>query len=716
MSAIKSSDDPLLTEELHILLIDRHHGGIVDTTDLDLRCAFAGAVLMDLANAQRIDTTLSDLILMDSSPTGDEILDYCLNIIDQQQSNKSTIDQWVKHFSSVEIINHIRRHSLDRLIARGIFHRDPGGLISLDDHVELTGRYPNIPLPNGLDALLRITNIVMTDEIPSPREVMLIGLVEATGIKDHIFTRSLSNERADRIQLITQMDSIGRSIRTSISESRKIHEGRDTLQRIYCNLTSTTTSRPPLAPGALPLVGHSHIIRPVPTVPLAKFYNSLGPVFRIRDFRNELVVLAGPEANLFCQKRGRSLFRSHDAYGSFAVAMDTPRLLLSMDGEDHLKLRKGLSPGFSAKEYLAVLPEIQNVIQDEVPTTGTHSVGHMFTQLTAKSIALACNGYTPTTQQVDDLDFFMRRLVSMTILQFIPDLFNNFVLKNKKLQKAKRGFFSIFSSAVDHNLQTSEDDRKSRVLKALLEFHRKSPQFMPEQEVRISSLGPIFAGMHTTASTATSALYLLLKHPETLKEAQKEADDLFLHPDELIPQTLGKLDVIPRLIMETLRLYNPFNSVFRTAINTFDFGGYTIKAGTPLLIPFCVPHYCKEFFPNPETFDIDRYLPDRMEHRQLGVYMPYGFGTHRCLGSSIADIHLIFCLAMILHSRHLSMDPPNYNLKLIFDGVPIASKKFKIALSRRVVATYKGKPLSSHQDLSIDPPPQCPFSAQFGQS
>jgi len=716
MSDFKSSNDLLLTEELHILLIDRCHGGLVDANDSHLQYAFAGAILMDLANADRIDTTLSDLIVIDLSPTDDDILDYGLNIIDQQQSRKSTIDQWVKHFSSREIINHIRRYTVERLIKRGIFHHDPGGLISLDERVELTGRYPNIPLPNGLDILLRVINTVITDEIPSPREVMLIALVEASGISDHIFTRSISDQRTDRIALISRMDSIGRSIRTSISESHRIHQETDPLQRIHHNLTYPTTKKPPLASGALPLIGHSHIIRPVPTVPLSNFYNSLGSVFRVRDFRKEVTVLAGPEANLFCQKRGRSLFRSHDAYSSFAEAMDTPRILLAMDGEDHLKLRKGLSSGFSGKRYLDLLPEIRDVILNEIPENGTRSVGHMFTHLTAKSIGLACNGYTPTTQQVEDLDFFMRRLVAMTVLQFIPDLFNNFALKSKKLQHAKSGFFSIFSSTVDHGFQTLGDDHKDNILKALLEFHQKSPQFMPEQEVRTSSLGPIFAGMHTTASTATSALYLLLKHPQIFKEAQKEADDFFLLPHELMANHLGELDIIPRLIMETLRLYNPFNSVFRTAINSFDFGGYTIAAGTQLLIPFCVTHYCKEFFPNPERFDIDRYLPNRKEHRQPGVYMPYGFGTHRCLGSSIADLHLIFCLATILHYRHLSLDPPNYTLKMISDGVPIASRKFKIKLSPRVLATFKGKRLSSHQDLTMDPPPQCPFSSQIRQS
>ncbi|MCY4580622.1 MAG: cytochrome P450 [Chloroflexi bacterium] len=60
---------------------------------------------------------------------------------------------------------------------------------------------------------------------------------------------------------------------------------------------------------------------------------------------------------------------------------------------------------------------------------------------------------------------------------------------------------------------------------------------MSEHELRVSCLGPIFAGLHTTASTGTFALYLLLKHPEVLRRVRAEADarlaDGGPHPEQL---------------------------------------------------------------------------------------------------------------------------------------------------------------------------------------
>ena len=63
--------------------------------------------------------------------------------------------------------------------------------------------------------------------------------------------------------------------------------------------------------------------------------------------------------------------------------------------------------------------------------------------------------------------------------------------------------------------------------------------------------------------------------------------------------------------------------------------------------------------------------------------MPYGFGTHRCLGSDIADAHLMFSLVTILHHFDVEMVPPDYEMKIIFDGVPAPTRKFRLRFARR---------------------------------
>ncbi|MXX11694.1 MAG: cytochrome P450 [Nitrospira sp. SB0677_bin_15] len=671
-------DRPLtLAEELHVLLLDRQGGGLIDADDRKIRYAFAGAGLMNLARERRIDTDLENLTVLDSTPLGDDILDPLLAAISGGEN--TDIVYWIERFSGPEIANRIRRRAGERLIHRGIFNIDPGGTLFLDKQVSLTRRYPGIPLPEGQDVVLRVMNVIFSEDIPSPDEAMLVALVDVCGIFGHILAKPELAERRDRIALVSRLDLIGLSVRNAILAVREPDAKDRTLHRIFQESAAGGRRKcPPMAPMGLPLIGHSLRLRPFPTQTLADYYRSLGPIFRIRDLASTLTVLAGPEANLFLQKRGRALLRSHKAYTPLFEGMDAQRIILSMDGEEHFSLRRAISSGFSRDRYLNRLPEIRDIILSKFPENGNAVAIDTFSHLTAKSIGLACTNYVLSNSEVKDMDFFLRRLIAVTVLRALP----KFMMYTPRMKRAKAGFFDIFTNILRARLDDGTDQGKEDVVDAMLELHRSNPQFLPEQELRVSCLGPIFSGLHTTASTGTFALYLLLKHPGCLERVRVEADELYANGGPT-PEKMKALDVTRRTVFETLRIYNPFGFLFRHAVNSFDFGGYTIPAGTALFLPTSVPHYCPEFFREPDRFDIDRYLPERAEHSQPGVYMPFGFGTHRCLGSTIAENHLMFTLATILHHRNVSMDPPDYKMKMIFDGVPAPTRKLRLKLTPR---------------------------------
>ncbi|MDE0611556.1 MAG: cytochrome P450 [Gammaproteobacteria bacterium] len=674
----------LLAEELHVLLLNRKEGGLINIGEHKTNHAFVGAVLMDLAKAGRLDADLESLAVMDSTPLDDDILDPLLSAI-AESGNGAGVADALERFATPEIVNRIRRCAAERLIRRGIFGRDPSGTVFLDPRVGRTRRYPGVSAAEGQDVTLRVMNVIFSEDIPTPDEAMLIALVDACGIFEHILTKPELEERRERIALVRNLDLIGLAVRDAILAARKPESEDQMLRRAF--LDSTAGDRVPMAPGALPLLGHSLRLRPVPTKTLANYYRSLGPVFRVRDMTGELTVLAGPEANRFCQKHGRALLRSHDTYTPLIEGMDAQRIILSMDGEEHFTLRRAIASGFSGDRFLSRLQEIREIILGELPDGENLVATDAFTQLTAKSIGLACTGYTLSSSEVRDMEFFMRRVIASAVLRVLP----RFMMRTPRTRRAKAGFFEVFTRMLQARLDDEGGEAHEDVVDAMLELHRSNPQFLPERELRVSCLGPIFSGMHTTASTGALALYLLLKHPDVLQRVRAEADELFANEGPT-PEKMEALDVTRRAVLETLRLYNPFGSLLRHAVNTFEFGGHTIAAGTRLFLPTAVPHYCPEFFPEPERFDVDRYLPERAEHDQLGVYMPFGFGTHRCLGSSIASAHLVFSLATILHNREVEMDPPGYEMKIILSGVPAPTRKFRLKLSRRTVGETAGPP------------------------
>ena len=136
--------------------------------------------------------------------------------------------------------------------------------------------------------------------------------------------------------------------------------------------------------------------------------------------------------------------------------------------------------------------------------------------------------------------------------------------------------------------------------------------------------------------------------------------------------------------MECLRLYPIVPVSMRDVMNSFVVEGYEIPVGSRVSIAQTASHFLDDIFPDPFTFDIDRYLSPRDEHRSPG-YAPYGLGTHRCLGSRWMDLQLTVNVLMIARYFTLKVAPENYVLG--FNPIPSMKPnkklKFRIAEQKR---------------------------------
>jgi cytochrome P450 len=101
-------------------------------------------------------------------------------------------------------------------------------------------------------------------------------------------------------------------------------------------------------------------------------------------------------------------------------------------------------------------------------------------------------------------------------------------------------------------------------------------------------------------------------------------------------------------------------------------------AGETVYIATSVPHLMHEYYPNPDTFDIDRYDKPRAEHLQSGAYSPYGRGPHTCLGKSLADVQMAISMARLFHRLDVRLESPDYQLATKTAPVPGPARRFKV--------------------------------------
>ena len=107
--------------------------------------------------------------------------------------------------------------------------------------------------------------------------------------------------------------------------------------------------------------------------------------------------------------------------------------------------------------------------------------------------------------------------------------------------------------------------------------------------------------------------------------------ELALQPDQrqiLIdqPDVLGETGV-----EEFIRWVTPILNMRRTVTKDHEFRGKEMKAGDQILLMYSSANRDPRVFDNPDTFDVTR------EHNH---HVSFGFGTHFCLGASLARIEI----------------------------------------------------------------------------
>lgn len=200
------------TEEIVLLALDDKTGAPLALPVTALAYGLAGAVLADLAVAGKIDTDESKLVLLDATPTGDTLLDPWLALI---AADKKTHP--VAHWLSVlaDRKNEIEQPALDRLLSRGILKREDKKIL----WVIGLRRYPTIDGHERTEVRTRLGQLILGDDLPDPRDAILISLLRGCHLTDQIFAGPEFAARDQRLATLAKMDLVGREVAAATTEA-----------------------------------------------------------------------------------------------------------------------------------------------------------------------------------------------------------------------------------------------------------------------------------------------------------------------------------------------------------------------------------------------------------------------------------------------------------------------------------------------------------------
>jgi cytochrome P450 len=200
------------------------------------------------------------------------------------------------------------------------------------------------------------------------------------------------------------------------------------------------------------------------------------------------------------------------------------------------------------------------------------------------------------------------------------------------------------------------DDGADDFLSILLRAQGRGEQ--TDQQIRDEMMTMLLAGHDTTALTLTYCWYLLSEHPTTEARLHEELQtELGGTPPRMAD--VPSLDLVERVVDESMRLYPPVYAMFREPEEAVTFGQYTIPADATIMLSQWAMHRSDRFWDDPEQFDPDRWAGE--DDRPRFAYFPFGGGPRHCIGKHLAKLEAKLILARTAQE---------YRLEYTRDGEP----------------------------------------------
>ncbi|KAI8377753.1 cytochrome P450 [Radiomyces spectabilis] len=179
--------------------------------------------------------------------------------------------------------------------------------------------------------------------------------------------------------------------------------------------------------------------------------------------------------------------------------------------------------------------------------------------------------------------------------------------------------------------------------------NKPAPRKFTDREISLTILTFLFASQDATSSALTWGFQLLADHPDVLEKIRDEQNKIRGEQGLNHPLTLELMEAsvyLRQVVKEILRLRPPVLMVPYQATREWPITeNYTVPKGA-MVIPTTYPAlHDPVAYPNPDSFDPDRWGPNGTAEKFPKNFMVFGNGPHHCLGREYAIMHLMAILA-----------------------------------------------------------------------
>ncbi|MGA5822816.1 bifunctional cytochrome P450/NADPH--P450 reductase [Kitasatospora sp. NPDC094028] len=433
--------------------------------------------------------------------------------------------------------------------------------------------------------------------------------------------------------------------------------------------------RPIPSPRGIPLLGHTPQIPG--TNPVAYFVElskrfpegiygmDIAGIEQVFVYDPDLVAEVCDETRFFKQIEKTPLQHVRDFAGAGLFTAH-------QDEEEWGMAHRVLLPAFSQramKSYFGQMLEIaRNLVAKWEHREGQPvDITDDYTRLTLDTIALSGFGYRFRSFDEEELHPFLDALLgtlveSLRRSQELPVLTRLRKADGRRYRADIRLMRELVEKVIAER-RAGKGGGEEDLLGLMLEAaDPQTGRLLGDDNVRDQVLTFLIAGHETTSGLLSFATYSLMRNPHVLAQAYAEVDRLL--PGDTVPDydTIMRLDVIPRVLDETLRLWAPIPIFGKAPREDTVIGGrYELRKGMRVNILEAPLHTHPTGWERPHEFDIDRWLPEQRAAQHPHAYKPFGNGVRACIGRQFALTEARLALALVLQRFKLS-DPDDYRM------------------------------------------------------
>ncbi|MFD5779736.1 cytochrome P450 [Streptomyces sp. NPDC126933] len=413
---------------------------------------------------------------------------------------------------------------------------------------------------------------------------------------------------------------------------------------------------PPTAPRRVPLIGHAlPLLRN--RLEYVQRLRTYGPIVRLAVGPKSITVINSHELLQEMLTRKSQHFNKGLLFDKLKIFGGDP--LPVAEGRQHLNRRRLMQPALHHKQVGGYIATMRDTAEPSVAAWRDQETLDVCNemQLMAQGVVMAAlfssnpdRGPAQTILNGVDTVFkaaLRHAMVPISALERLPTPGNrrawaaNTVLSN-----------AIEAIIADHR---AHPDAYEDLVSLLLTVQDETGATLTDQEVIAEVTALLAAGSETTAVTLAWLFHELGRNPDLERRLHEEVDSV-LAGEPLAAAHIPQLAFTRRLIDETLRLHNPAWILTRRTISPVQLGQFSLPADTDVMWSPYAMHRDPDLFPDPLSFDPDRWLPERPQPPR-GAFMPFGVGKRMCIGDQFSVTEAVVITALVASRWRLRPTP-----------------------------------------------------------